>query len=162
MATPPRFRIAALPPDPFAALFELDDTALAARGARRFVADRPRTYPCRVSLVDADVGEEVLLVAHPHHVSPSPYRASGAIFVRRHARRASPGIDEVPPRFRSKLLSVRGYGTNGDLLDADVVPGDALEACIRAMLERGEIEFLHLHHARHGCYLCRVDRVATA
>ncbi|GAB3345891.1 DUF1203 domain-containing protein [Marilutibacter aestuarii] len=161
MATTPHFRITALPADAFEALFELDDTALAARGARRLVAVHPRNFPCRVSLVDAAVGEEVLLVTHPYHDSTSPYRASGAVFVRRHARQARPGIDEVPPRFRSKLLSVRAYGANGDLLDADVVAGDVLEPCISAMLGRGEVDFLHLHHARHGCYLCRVDRVAA-
>ena len=159
---PVSFRITALPAEPFAPLFELDDASLAAHGARRCVADDPRTYPCRVSLVDAAVGETVLLLPFEHHASTSPYRASGPIFVRQLARQARLADNAVPPRFRTKRLSVRAYGTNGDLVAADLAAGDVLEPCIEAMFRRAEVDFLHLHHAAHGCYLCGVERVAAA
>ena len=152
------FRIVALPAEPFAPLFGLDDAALAARGMRRCVADHPLKYPCRVSLRNAAVGEEVLLLSFEHHATASPYRASGPIFVRRGAVSADFAVDEVPAQFRPKRLSVRAYDRDGDLIHADVTSGDALEACVAAMLEIPAVAALHLHHAGHGCYLCRVER----
>ena len=52
------FQISALPLETFAPFFDLDDTALAARGARRYVATKKPGFPCRVSLEDAEEGEE--------------------------------------------------------------------------------------------------------
>ena len=63
---------------------------------RQTVASHPGT-PCRVSLVDAAVGETVLLLPYEHQAAPgSPYRSSGAIFVRQGAEQAQPGVNEVP------------------------------------------------------------------
>lgn len=157
----PAFRIVALPAEPFAPLFELDDGALAARGMRRCIADHPLLYPCRVSLENAAIGDEVLLLPFEHHASASPYRASGPIFVRRGAARADYAINEVPPQFRRKRLSVRAYNRAGDLIRADVTGGDALEACVSVMFADAEVDCLHLHHAGHGCYLCRVERAGA-
>lgn len=72
------FRIRPLPAAPFRALFDLDDDALTANGARRMVADAPHSAPCRVSLADAEPGERLLLVSHRHLDAPaSPYRGEG-------------------------------------------------------------------------------------
>jgi hypothetical protein len=48
--------------EPFTPLFDLSDEELLAMGARRVrVEEKPGT-PCRVSLVDAEVGETALLL----------------------------------------------------------------------------------------------------
>ena len=49
------FRIHGLPLAPFRPLFDLDDAALLARGARRMIADSPHAAPCRISLADAEL-----------------------------------------------------------------------------------------------------------
>src|SRR3546814_13392189 len=56
-----------LSPEPFAALFALDDAALAARNARRVTATADRGFPCRVSLADARAGEQLILLHHISH-----------------------------------------------------------------------------------------------
>ena len=84
------YRVIALDPSQFAPLFDLDDQALLARGMRRVIADRHPGFPCRVSLVDAEPGEELLLLPFQHLDVDSPYRASGPIYVRRGAERAHP------------------------------------------------------------------------
>jgi hypothetical protein len=38
-------------------------------------------FPCRITLNDAGIGEQVLLVSYAHHQSTSPYAQSGPIFV---------------------------------------------------------------------------------
>jgi hypothetical protein len=151
------FTIAGLDPEPFAAYFELDDAALAAARARRVIADGPG-YPCRVSLVDADPGEELVLCEYRHHDVASPYRASGPIYVRRAARGAARHVDEVPEALRRRLLSVRGYDAGGELREAEVIPGDQLAALIARWFERPAIAYLHVHNARPGCFAARVDR----
>lgn len=152
------FRISALPLDAFAPLFDLTDAELATRGMRRLIADAKPGYPCRVSLVDAEVGERVLLLPYVHHPVPGPYRASGPIFAREAARHALLGENEVPKSVRSRLLSVRGYDQEGILVRAEVTEGAALEPCVSKLFSDEQIAYLHLHNARAGCYSCRVDR----
>ena len=152
------FKISALPLDAFAPLFDLDDAVLASRGMRRIVADSKPGYPCRVSLVDAEVGERVLLLPFTHHPVPGPYRASGPVFAREAARPAQLAVNEVPDSVRSRLLSIRGYDQEGILLGAHVTEGRALEDVVRRFFADERIEYLHVHNARAGCYSCRVDR----
>ena len=153
------FRLTALPAAPFASLFELSDSELASRGIlRQVVAANPGT-PCRVSLVDAAVGETVLLLPYEHQpAAGSPYRSSGAVFVRCGAGQAHPAVNEVPAQVRRRLLSVRAYDADGLMIDADVVEGVDLEVVVARLFADPQAAYLHLHNARPGCYACRVDR----
>jgi hypothetical protein len=56
------FRIKGLRAEEFSDLFGLSDEALAARGAVRQTVKEGTHPPCRVSLTDAQPGEEVVLV----------------------------------------------------------------------------------------------------
>jgi hypothetical protein len=153
------FRISALPPAPFAPLFELSDEALAARGGVRRVADKSPGFPCRVSLRDAEPGETMLLVNFEHQPARSPFRSTHAIYVRRGAVQAHPAPGEVPEMLGRRLLSVRAFDDAGMLLDADVVEGRELEPVVASLLGAREAAYLHVHLARPGCYAARVDRV---
>jgi hypothetical protein len=153
------FRIEGLAPDAFQPLFALDDEALAARGARRDTADHKPGFPCRVSLEDAEPGEEVLLLAWEHHPTSSPYRASGPIYVRKSATKAWAGAPgSVPPMLRHRLLSVRAYDPEGVMVGADVCDGTDLEGTISKLFEDPSASYLHVHNAKPGCFNCRVDR----
>lgn len=59
---------------------------------------------------------------------------------------------------RSRLFSVRAYDSGGMMIDADVADGTALEALFERFFAKPETAFLHLHHARRGCFACRVER----
>jgi hypothetical protein len=142
------FKFVGLPSETFPALFDLSNAELAARNACRMIADAKPGYPCRVSLVDAEPGETVLLVPYLHHDLPSPYRASGPIFVRKGAVTANLADNEIPSMFMHRLLSVRAYVTNGRMVAAEVVAGDVLEALIRRFFENDAVDHLHVHNAR--------------
>ena len=152
------FRIHALDPAPFAPLFALSDEALRERGACRVVAETSPGYPCRVSLADARPGETLLLTRFEHQPADTPYRASHAIFVREDATRAEPEIDEVPDALASRLLSLRAFDARHFLVAADVVEGHALGPRLEAMLDDSRVGYVHLHHAKQGCYAARVTR----
>lgn len=74
-------RITGPPAEPFADLLSLSREELARRHAVRVIAEAPSSYPCRVSLTDAEPGDELLLVHYDHHAVASPYRSGFAIYV---------------------------------------------------------------------------------
>lgn len=153
------FQILGLPAQPFTPLFELDAAGLAAIGARRMTAQEPNSAPCRVSLRDAEPGEELILFNHAHLPTPgTPYRASGPIFVRVGAEPATPARGEVPSVLDWRLLSSRAYDAEGMMMDADVLEGGDLAARLIAWFADPAIHEVHIHSARRGCYLARAVR----
>ncbi len=152
------YRVLGLSPEPFAPLFSMTDDELAARGVVRRVADEPDSFPCRVSLVDAEPGEELLLLPYRHQTSASPYQASGPIYVRRSAREAFEALNQIPPVQRRRLSSVRGYDAAGFMVEADVVTAGDLEAAIRRFFANESVASIHVHNARPGCFAFRVER----
>jgi hypothetical protein len=113
--------------------------------------------PCRVCLRDAAVGDEVLLFGYSPFVTPGPYRTVGPIFV--HAAPCPPFAGAtVPDALRRRLLSVRAHGRDGRMLDAEVTPGDGLAALAGRLLAGPDVLELHVHHARPGCFACRIVR----
>ena len=103
------FQIHALGPAQFAPLFFQSNDALAKAEAKavKKIVDANPGYPCRVSLVDAEVGETVLLVNYQHQPAKSPFQAAHAIYVREHAEQAFPLPGTVPELFLKRLISVR-------------------------------------------------------
>jgi hypothetical protein len=152
------YQLRGLEPALFEDLFALPDAELAARGMRWMRADQPVGFPCRISLEDAPVGEDVLLLPFVHQESRSPYRASGPIFVRRGRRQAAQIVDRMPSYLTLRPLSVRAYDAADEMLDADVVDGAAAAPLIERYLARPDVAYLHVHFARRGCFACRVDR----
>lgn len=153
------YRITGLPADPFADLQRATVEELHRRGVERRIVDEPNSAPCRISLQDAAVGEEVLLINFRHQPAVSPYAASGPIFIRRCAAQTFSAINLVPDQQRRRLLSVRAYDARDYIVDAEVAPGTELEALIARFFADPQAMYLHVHNARRGCYACRVDRV---
>jgi hypothetical protein len=156
--TPMSFQLAGLAFEPFAPLFSLGDQALSELGARRVIATAKPGFPCRVSLTDAEIGEELLLLPFAHQAGRSPYRASGPIFVRQAARqcRLTPG--EIPDYVRIRLMSVRAYDSAHMMIDAAVCAGEEAASAILGMFANLDVAYIHLHNAKRGCFSCRVDR----
>jgi uncharacterized protein DUF1203 len=93
-----------------------------------------------------------------HHHVESPYRATGAIFVRETAKQIEPGPGEIPDVVASRIMSVRAYDDKGMMVNATVTPGKELESQIENLFGDAKISYLHLHNAGAGCYSCRVER----
>jgi hypothetical protein len=153
-----RFRIVGLDPTPFAQLFELSDRQLAEIHAHRRVADESPGYPCRISLEDAAVGEELLLLPHWHQDVPSPYRASGPIFVRRGARAARLAPGELPAVVKHRLMSLRAYDAAHMMVEGLVCEGRDAAVELERLFGDDQVSYVHLHNARQGCFSCRALR----
>jgi hypothetical protein len=149
------YRITGLDPAPYKPLFGLSDEELAARGIVRMTVNSG-TFPCRVSLVDRPIGEQVLLLNHVSHEVANPYRATHAIFIA-DAEQAE-FVDKVPPVFETRMLSLRGFDKDAMMTDAVLAqPGDA-DAAIRTLFENPKIETIHAHNAVRGCFSAKIER----
>lgn len=147
-----------LDPTPFQPLFGLSDEDLAKHGAVRMRVTEKPSFPCRVSLTDRDIGESVLLLNHVSHDVANAYRASHAIFVAEGVSEAARFVDEVPPVFETRVLSLRGFDADGMMVEAALAqPGEA-DAGIRKLLANPTIETIHAHNATRGCFAARIER----
>jgi hypothetical protein len=155
---PVHFTLHGLSPEPFQALFNLSDEELENRRVKRYVAGSKPGFPCRVSLQDAEEGEEVILTNFVHLPSESPYRSTHAVYIRKGATAAASYQDALPEMLRGRLLSIRAFDANDMLVGADVVEGDRAEEVITKFFQDPEAQFLHVHFAKPGCYACRIDR----
>lgn len=152
------FRVTGLPAEDFARLFTLSDEDLAAQGAIRRMADgRTPGYPCRISLTDAQAGDELLLVNYEHHPVNSPYRMRFAVFVRK-GEKTYDAVDTVPEQLRIRMLAVRAFDADAMMVSWELVDGHQLEAAIDRLFSDLRAAYLHVHYAAPGCYAARIDR----
>jgi Protein of unknown function (DUF1203) len=152
------FRISGLPAKDFAHLFALSDEELAAQGAVRRIADgRMPGYPCRISLTDAQLGDELLLVNYEHHPVGSPYSMRFAVYVRK-GEETYDAVDEVPEQLRIRTLAMRAFDADAMMVGWELVYGHRLEAAIERLFADARAAYLHVHYAAPGCYAARVDR----
>lgn len=152
------FQITALREEAFQHLFHQSDAELSAAGIRRMIVDTKPGFPCRVSLQDAEIGEEVILLAYQHHAPESPYRSSGPIFVRKNASTARLAVNEIPAMLIHRLLSVRAYDSNAMMVNAEVVEGKVLSGTIHKFFMDPSVDYIHIHNAKPGCFNCCVTR----
>ena len=152
------FQLAGIEPEPFDPLFELSDAELAARGIVRLLADSHPGFPCRISLEDAAVGDELLLLHYLHHPVASPYRASGPIYIRRGQTRRvlPPGV--VPDYVTRRIMSVRAYDSEHMMHAAHVAEGAAVSGVLEQLFTDPAVAYIHLHNAKQGCFSCLARR----
>jgi hypothetical protein len=152
------YKIAGLDPARFAHLVGLPDDALAEHGAFRVTADSKPGFPCRISLVDAEPGETLLLVNHVSHDGDTPYRASHAIFVGERSTVAASYHGEVPPALDRRIPSLRSFDRAGMMTDAALAqPGEA-DGAIRRLLVDRQVDHIDAHNAVRGCFAARIER----
>ena len=152
------YRIRGLDPEPFQPLFGLPDEEFAERGIVRMTVTEKPSFPCRVTLLDREIGEQVLLLNHVSHDVANPYRASHAIFVTEGEIEAAEFIDDVPPVFATRTLSLRGFDDEGMMAQAVLTqPGEADDG-IRRLFANPDVATIHAHNATRGCFAAKIER----
>lgn len=152
------FKIYALDHKEFTPYFNLSDIELEKIGVQKMIVDEYPGYPCRVSLEDAEIGEEVLLLSYNFHKTNSPYNAKGPIFVRKNKATREYSKNEIPKMLLHRLLSFRGYDKNGIMKSAITESGQKSKEIIEEIFENNDIEYIHIHNSSPGCYNCEVKR----
>jgi len=152
------FRISAIE-NTFNHLFDLNTEKLLSNSIVKMIVDKSPGFPCRVSLQDAEIGEEVILLPFQHHKTKSPYQSSGPIFVRKNAKKPKLEVNEIPKFLNHRYLSLRGYDNGGMIQEMDTCRGNDLRNKIQLFLSNPEVSYIQIHNARPGCYNCQVNRV---
>jgi Protein of unknown function (DUF1203) len=155
----PSFQLVGLSPTRFASLFALSPEELNRQGAVRVTATTKPGFPCRVSLADAEPGEELLLLPFEHQAEDSPYRASGPIYVRAGAPQRALAAGEIPEYVSLRQISVRAYDRSHMMVGAEVCAGSEVGAEIERQFGNPLVSYIHLHNAKRGCFSCSVRRV---
>jgi hypothetical protein len=155
------FRVSGISADLIDQYRRLSEKELQTHRVVRRIADEKPGFPCRVSLVDAEIGESVLLLNFEHLPGLSPYRSVGPIFVRESATETYSRTNEIPEVLRvpGRLLSVRAYDDKDMLVAAAVIEIAEIDRSIQEFFVDTRVAYLHVHNARPGCYSCRIDRV---
>ena len=151
------FRITGLDPAPFAHLHALSEAQLAAMGVQRVRVEARPAAPCRITLDDAEIGEDVLLFSYMHQPADTPYRQQGPIFIRQ-AQAPFAARDEIPPALARRTLSLRGFDSDGMMIEAEVCEGADAAAMIERFFGNEHVAYIHAHYARRGCFAARIDR----
>jgi hypothetical protein len=154
------FRVSGIPADLIDQYRDLSNEELQKHRVIRQVADKKPGFPCRVSLVDAEIGESVLLLNFEHLPGLSPYRSVGPIFVREAATETYSKTNETPEvlRVSARLLSMRAYDEKDMLVGAEVIDTAEIDESIQRLLAGPGVTYIHVHNARPGCFSCRIDR----
>lgn len=130
---------------------------LRAHGGVEYEADTTPGYPCRQCLLDAEIGDEMLLVSYDPFTASSPYRCTSPIFIHKHPC-ASHDHRDLPVQLTGRTLSVRGFDSAAMMMDAALIEGGDLRDTIEMLFENSSIDHLHVHNASRGCFAARVER----
>ncbi len=153
------FQITALNHKLFETFFILTEKELAEIGGLKMIVDVKPGFPCRVSLEDANIGEEVILIPYEHHKTQSPYQGKGPIFIRKGVKKKELEINEIPEMFNQRLLSFRGYNKDGIMKVAITGEGKKTKEIIEKIFDNQDISYTHIHNAGPGCFNCEVNRI---
>lgn len=140
-------------------LFDLSEEDLLVKGAVIMIVDEKPGFPCRVSLEDAEIGEEIVLFPFQHHKTNSPYQSAGPVFVRKNAERASLKVNEIPKMLLHRLLSLRVYDEKGIMIAAKTIEGGILKNEIEVIFNNKSANYIQVHNSSPGCYNCQVNRM---
>lgn len=129
----------------------------------RRVADGKGQFrvPCRHCLEDVAIGEEYLILAYRPFDTLNPYTESGPIFLHARACERYSTSEDMPGMLRrSTQMIVRGYSADERIVygTGAVVPTDRIAETAASLLEREDVEFVHVRSATNNCFQCRIDR----
>ena len=152
------FIIQGLDPSLFGSLFDQKQAAPSPNRGTVYQVDAQPGFPCRISLDDVPIGEEVMLVSYQHHAADTAYAQCGPIFIS--AKPALPGryVDDIPPALARRTLSLRAYDAGGMMVDAALVEGQAAKPAILAMFENPLVARIDAHNATRGCFAAHIRR----
>ena len=82
----------------------------------------------------------------------------GPVFIHEQPCEPSFDIEAVKTLVRSRLLVLRGYDVEDNLVEGVVTPGSDFESVAETLFEQSAIQRLHAFNAKAGCFLFEVNR----
>ncbi len=117
--------------------------------------------PCRHCLCDVAEGEAYLILAYRPFPELQPYAETGPIFLHADPCERNPDQSETPAMLLKRPAHlIKGYGPNDRIVygTGKIVTSPELTSSAAAILERGDVAYVHVRSALNNCYTCRIDR----
>ena len=119
--------------------------------------------PCRDILRRARPGEELILASFTPFTKSGPYREFGPVFILAKDSGERPRLDRVPPagasgNYLQSQFVIRAYSAEEEIVAAELVQAEDLEARVEELFEIPDTTFLHVRFPTYGCFACRIDR----
>jgi hypothetical protein len=116
--------------------------------------------PCRHCLRDFQVGKErrILFTYNPFH-GFEPLPLPGPIFIHADPCERFSDAGGFPKDLRSHRLTFAAYGEGRRLLAEEYVENGEVDALIVKLLNRTDVNYLHVRDTEAGCYDFRIERV---
>lgn len=115
--------------------------------------------PCRHCLRDFQVGKDrrILFTYDPFHgIEPLPL--PGPIFIHAESCERFPDAGGFPQDLRSHRLTFAAYGDSRRLVSEEYVANGEVEPAVTRLLERNEVNYVHVRDTEAGCYDFRIER----
>lgn len=109
--------------------------------------------PLRCCLRETRPGDQVLLIAYTPPGTAGAYAERGPVFIHADACDGYPNVHEYPPELSHRRQVVRAYDTQGRIAGGILAKGlEQLQEAIGVLLERPDVELVHLRNVEYGCY----------
>jgi hypothetical protein len=119
--------------------------------------------PCRHCLSNFRVGEEerVLFTYDPFDPVDAP-PLPGPVFVHQQECKRHPESGGVPAGLAGHGLTLNAYSQPRRLVVQAYCEGEELEVAAAGILDRQEVEFIHVRDTAAGCYDFRIERASVS
>jgi uncharacterized protein DUF1203 len=151
------YRVIAIPPD---LVGEVRTTLKSPRYGHPAHVELASGYgPCRACLRKFREGEEDrILFTYDPFAGLDRYPSPGPVFIHSDDCPSYDG-DGFPEELRDLPLTLEGYGPDRWIVDRERVADGDVDSAIRRLLERSEVEYIHVRNTEAGCYIARVERL---
>lgn len=115
--------------------------------------------PCRLCLRDFQVGLErrLLFTLDPFH-GVEDFPLPGPVFIHENECDRHPESGGFPADLLSHDLTFAAYARGRVLRSEKRVAGPEVEGAIERLLDRGDVDYLHVRDTAAGCYDLRIER----
>jgi hypothetical protein len=114
--------------------------------------------PCRHCLRMISPGMQQMLFTYDPFAGLETLPLPGPVYVHAGACERYPEDGGFPAALRQSPRTLNAYGRGRRLLAQEYVEGENVDSTIERLLERAEVDYIHVRSTTAGCYTFRVER----
>ena len=119
--------------------------------------------PCRLCLGTFAVGvERRILFTYDPFAGTEPLPLPGPVFIHESACERYPEDAGFPEGLRPRPLTLNAYGRGRRLVAQEYVRDGETEAVLQSLLERPDVDYIHVRDTAAGCYDFRIERAVSS
>ena len=114
--------------------------------------------PCRHCLRMISPGERWTLFTHDAFEGIEKLPLPGPVYVHAESCECYPEDGGFPAELRNSPRTLNAYARGGQLLAQEYVEDGNVDAALKKLFARSEVDYIHVRSTTAGCYTLRVER----